>query len=71
MFNRKLHRPGQCDYHMSVEDRAERDRWHRLFLSIDRATPAGRPLPHYDRLTDEQVFEVARSHDIDLAALGF
>jgi hypothetical protein len=71
MFNRHLWNFGWDDRNMPAEDRAEKDRWHWLCLAIDRAIPAGSPKPPYERLSDEQVFTVARKHGVDPAEFGF
>jgi len=71
MFNRRTWRQGWDDRNMRAEDKAERDRWQGLYSAIDRAIPVGKPTPVYERLSDEQVFEVARRYGVDLADFGF
>jgi hypothetical protein len=71
MFDRRKWHPGWDDRNMPAEDKAERDRWYRLYLAIGRAIPAGTPRPSFERLSDEQVFTVARGYGVDAAAFGF
>lgn len=72
MFDRKHWQPGWDDRNMPPEDRAERDKWYRLYHAIERAIPKGKPgLTNPARLSDEQIFAVARKYGVDLAQLGF
>lgn len=64
-------RTGWHTWHKSPEFRAEIDRWARLYLAVDKVTPEGQPQALFERLTDAQVFDLARLRGVDPADFGF